>query len=62
MVRKMYKDSFFKENLDIDEENINEFIFYVEDKGLTKNMLQKGNELDLIEFLIKRSEEFKAKD
>ncbi|SDG62320.1 hypothetical protein [Psychroflexus sediminis] len=62
MVRKMYKDSFFKENLDIDEDRINEFIFFVEDQGLTKNMLQKGNELDLIGFLVEKSKEFKAKD
>ena len=62
MVRKMYKDSFFKENLDIDEGQINNFIFFVEDKGLTQNMLQKGNELDLIEFLMKKSEEFKSQD
>lgn len=62
MVRKMYKDSFFKENLDIEQENINQFIFFVEDKGLTKSMLQKGNELNLIEFLVKKSEEFKAQD
>lgn len=62
MVRKMYADSFFKENLNIDENNINNFIFYVEDKGLTNTMLRKGNELDLIEFLIKKSEQFKSKD
>jgi hypothetical protein len=62
MVRKMYKDSFFKENLNIDEDKINQFIFYVEDKGLTKNMLTKGNELDLIEFLIQKSKDFKSKD
>jgi len=59
MVRKMYKDSFFKENLDVDESNINQFIFFVEDKGLTKQMLRKENELDLVEFLIEKSEEFK---
>lgn len=62
MVRKMYKDSFFKENLNIEEERINEFIFYVEDRGLTKKMLRKGNELDLISFLIEKSKAFKAKD
>lgn len=62
MVRKMYKDSFFKENFNIEEENINQFIFFVEDKGLTKNMLQKGNELDLIEFLVKKSKEFKVQN
>jgi hypothetical protein len=58
----MYKDSFFKENLNIDEDKINQFIFYVEDKGLTKNMLKKGNELDLIGFLIQKSKEFKSED
>lgn len=62
MVRKMYKDSFFKENLDIEAENINQFIFYVEDKGLSKSMLQKGNELDLIKFLVEKSKEFKAQN
>ncbi|WP_019037993.1 carboxypeptidase-like regulatory domain-containing protein [Psychroflexus tropicus] len=62
MVRKMYKDSFFKENLDIEESEINNFIFFVEDKGLTKSMLEKGNELDLIEFLIKKSESFKSQN
>jgi uncharacterized protein YqkB len=62
MVRKIYKDSFFKENLNIDKDKINQFIFYVEDKGLSKVMLKKGNELDLIEFLIQKSKEFKIKD
>lgn len=62
MIRKIYKDSFFKENLDLQEENINQFIFYVEDRGLDKEMLQKGNELELIEFLVNQSEEFKAKN
>lgn len=62
MVRKIYKDSFFKEQLDIKKENINQFIFYVEDHGLTKQMLDKGNELDLISFLIEKSKEFKAEN
>ena len=62
MVRKIYKYSFFKENLNIDKDKINQFIFYVEDKGLSKVMLKKGNELDLIEFLIQKSKEFKIKD
>lgn len=62
MVRKIYKDSFFKEYLNIKEENINQFIFYVEENGLTKKMLKKDNELDLVEFLMKKSKEFKALD
>lgn len=62
MIRKIYKDSFFKEHLNIEEKNINQFIFYVEDKGLNRNMLKKGNELDLIEFLVEKSKEFKSED
>lgn len=60
MVRKMYEDSFFIENLNIEKDKINRFIFYVEEEGLQKNMLQKGNELELIEFLVKKSKEFKT--
>lgn len=62
MVRKIYKDSFFKEHLNIEKENINQFIFFVEDNGLTKEMLRKDNELDLVSFLIEKSKEFKAED
>ena len=62
MVRKMYKDSFFTENLNVAQDDINKFIFFVEDHGLTNNMLKKGNELDLIEFLIRKSKEFKTED
>ena len=59
MVRKVYNDDFFKRNLDIKEENINEFIFYAQENGLEEHMLQKGNDLDLIEFLIEKSKAYK---
>lgn len=59
-VRKMYNDDFFKDNFDIKRENINEFIFYAEENGLTSKMLQKGNELELIEFLLAKSKTYKA--
>ncbi|WP_127846395.1 carboxypeptidase-like regulatory domain-containing protein [Psychroflexus aestuariivivens] len=59
MVRKIYNDEFFKKHLDIEEDEINNFIFYVEDRGLDKKMLKEGNELELIEFLIKESKNFK---
>ncbi|WP_121667103.1 carboxypeptidase-like regulatory domain-containing protein [Mesonia aquimarina] len=59
-VRKMYNDEFFKDNFDIKRENINEFIFYAEENGLTSEMLQKGNELKLIDFLLEKSKTYKA--
>ncbi|HIB36463.1 carboxypeptidase-like regulatory domain-containing protein [Mesonia sp.] len=58
-IRKVYNDDFFRKNLDIDRENINEFIYYAEENGLQENMLQQGNELALIEFLIDKSKTYK---
>jgi len=57
-VRKMYDNDFFKEYLNIEEEKINEFIYYAETHGLTENMLKKGNEMELIQFLVDVSEQF----
>ncbi|MGM0635150.1 MAG: hypothetical protein ACQESK_03725 [Bacteroidota bacterium] len=59
-VRKMYNDDFFKENLDIKRENINEFIYFAQENGLNNEMLQKENELDLIDFLVHKADQFKA--
>jgi hypothetical protein len=58
-VRLMYNDDFFRENLDIAEENIQDFIYYTNERGLSEAMLQEGNELELIEFLILQSENYK---
>lgn len=57
-VRKMYDNQFFKEYFDIEENQINAFIFYADDNGLTPELLKKGNEMDLIQFLLDKSKEF----
>ena len=56
---EMYSNAFFKKNLDIKEENIGLFIDYVSAQGLNENMLRKGNELNLIQFLLKERDDFK---
>lgn len=58
-VRLLMSDEFFKEYLDIEAENIPEFIFYADDMGLDEEMLKEGNELDLIDFLIQQGKKFK---
>ncbi|MGB8705589.1 MAG: carboxypeptidase-like regulatory domain-containing protein [Gillisia sp.] len=58
-IRNLYNDDFFRENLDIRLENIGEFIQYADDNGLSEQMLKKGNELDLIQFLEEQSKKFK---
>lgn len=46
--------------LEIKEDDVGHFLDYAESKGISKTMLKPSNELDLIEFLIKISKEFKA--
>lgn len=58
-VRKLYEDEFFQENLDIELEYINDFIFFADDNGLSEEMMRKGNELELIEFLVEQSKKYK---
>jgi hypothetical protein len=53
---------FFIDFLKIEEENIGDFMAYAKVNGLTKEMLKKENELDLIQFLIDISENFKAEN
>lgn len=59
-LRTMYNDDFFKSNLNIERDKINDFIYYLTDHGLNKKMLADGNELNLIEFLIEKGEDYKA--
>ena len=61
-IRKMYDDTFFKKHLDISMEHIGDFIFYAEQQGLDETLLQKGKELDLIEFLLTQSKSFKTQN
>jgi len=58
-MRKIYEDEFFREHLDIEKKNINDFIYYASDNGLTEEMLQEGNELELIKFLVEQSKAYK---
>lgn len=57
-VRKIYDNAFFHDNFNIKEEDINAFIFFAYDNGFDDKLLEKGNEMDLIEFLLDKSEEF----
>jgi hypothetical protein len=59
-LRDLYDDEFFRANLDIERDKINDFIYYVTDHGLDNELLEDGNELNLIEFLIEKSEEYNS--
>ncbi|MCM4160037.1 hypothetical protein FHG64_13710 [Antarcticibacterium flavum] len=59
-IREMLGDSFFIKSLGIKEENIGDFVFYLDDTGLTGEMLKKENQFALIEFLFDHSAKYKA--
>lgn len=50
---------FIADNFGIPEERAFEFLFYAQDKGLNSSMLKPENEMELMDFLQKRSDEFK---
>ena len=52
-------DSFYKEQLNLEQDELKEFIYYAEDHGLTSEMLKPENEMQLIEFLVAQSQNFK---
>ena len=52
-------DSFFKEELNLEDDEVKDFVYYVEDHGLTAQMLEPKNEMQLIEFLVAQSQNYK---
>lgn len=60
-ILQLHDDEFFKEQLNIPQENIREFIYFAEDNGLTAEMLKPENELQLIEFLVAQSQKYKQR-
>ena len=57
---QMYSNEFFQKNLHIKKENINAYLDYVAANGLSEEMLEQGNELNLIQFLINKRDAFAA--
>ncbi|SDL79738.1 hypothetical protein SAMN04488034_11235 [Salinimicrobium catena] len=55
---ELRSDDFYEEQLNIDDDQLKEFIYFAADNGLTKDMLKPKNEMQLIEFLVARSVEF----
>ena len=54
-----YSLSYLEKNLNITQDNISDFVYYVEDSGIDKTLMEDGNELQFLEFLIAQSIAFK---
>lgn len=59
-LRDLYDDEFFREFLDIERTEITQFIHYAQDHGLSEEMFEEGRELELVEFLVNQSRQYKA--
>lgn len=59
-IRKLFDDDFFKSDLQIKEDQINDFLFYVDENGLTGQMLEEKNKLTLIDFLFEQSKNYRT--
>lgn len=54
----VYGQAVLSRMLDIPEEKMRSFINYVEQKPIEKKLLEEGNEVELLEFLVKNRNEF----
>ena len=54
-----YPQYYLAHTFELPEEKVNDFVFYSEQNGLNQSMMQPENEIVLLEFLLKRSVEYK---
>lgn len=58
-IRDRFNDEFFKSSLGIKESKIRDFLFFLDDQGISTQMLNDNNQLALIDLLIEQSKKYK---
>lgn len=58
-IRERFNDDFFMSSLGIQEIKIREFLFFLDDQGISAQMLNDNNQLALIDLLIEQSKIYK---
>ena len=58
VLRLVYEDDFFTEDLNIPEDKIDAFLYYCDEQLPPKSLLKKDNEFELIDFLVNQSNSF----
>ncbi len=59
VLRQVYDDEFFVVDLKLPQENIDDFLFYVDGRAPASNLLLKDNEFELLEFLVNESKAYR---
>mgnify|MGYP003709624645 CR=1 FL=1 len=55
-----YPDNFYTETFGIPAEKVDDFIYFAKDNAVTKQLVEPGNEMELLETLFQQSERYKA--
>jgi len=59
-ILEKYSFKYLAEKLSVSEKDVIEFIYFVEDRGLKKYLLEDEQELQFLSIMVKRNEEFQA--
>ncbi|MGO3182307.1 MAG: carboxypeptidase-like regulatory domain-containing protein [Aequorivita sp.] len=60
-IQQRFSKDFIEANFDIPEDKAVDFLFYAQENGLDEKLLKPENEMELMEFLFKKSEEYKKR-
>lgn len=60
-IQQRFSKHFITDNFDIPEDKAVDFLFYAQENGLDQNLLKSQNEMELMEFLSKKSKEYKKR-
>jgi hypothetical protein len=60
-IQQRFSKDFIKANFDISEDKAVDFLFFAQENGLDKELLKPINEMQLMEFLSKKSNEYKKR-
>ena len=53
-------NDFFKETLNLEANQVNDFVFFAADNGLDGQMLSEENDLDIIQFLVEQRQAYQS--
>ena len=56
-----YTHDYFVETFGIPFDQVNDFVFFTEENGLTASMLKPANEIELLAYLFEQSETYKKR-
>ena len=60
-IQQRFSRDFIAANFDIPEDKAVDFLFFAQENGLDQNLLKAENEMMLMEFLLKKSKEYKER-